>query len=132
MPKKRESTGPLEDQIEYTKELLKLVKEDARFTTIPAINEKINMLEETVNDTEYEIEYSKDKDAKVGHKTADTSFFRYKTHIAMTPERIITAAVITSGEKHDGKQLQKLVEKSQVNGIEVEAVIGDGAKTKTY
>ena len=45
----------------------------------------------------------------------------------MTPERIITAAVITSGEKHDGKQLQKLVEKSQANGIEVEAVIGDGA-----
>ena len=85
------------------------------------------MLEQTVNDTEYEIEYSKDKDAKVGHKTADTSYFGYKTHIAMTPERIITAAVITSGEKHDGKQLQKLVEKSQVNGIEVEAVIGDGA-----
>jgi len=45
----------------------------------------------------------------------------------MTPERIITAAVITSGEKHDGKQLQKLIEKSQANGIEVEAVIGDGA-----
>ena len=52
------------------------------------------MLEETMNDTEYEIEYSKDKDAKVGHKTADTSFFGYKTHIAMTPERIITAATI--------------------------------------
>jgi hypothetical protein len=127
MPKKRESTGLLEDQIEYTKELLKLLKEDARFTTIPNINEKINMLEETMNDTEYEIEYSKDKDAKVGHKTADTSFFGYKTHIAMTPERIITAATITTGEKHDGKELQKLVEKSQKNGIEVEAVIGDGA-----
>ena len=127
MPKKKESTGLLEDQIEYTKELLKLVKKDARFTTIPVINEKINMLEETMNDTEYEIEYSKDKDAKVGHKTADTSFFGYKTHIAMTPERIITAATITTGEKHDGKELQKLVEKSQANGIEVEAVIGDGA-----
>lgn len=127
MPKKRESSGLLEDQIEYTKELLNLLKEDARFTTIPNINEKINMLEETMCDTEYEIEYSKDKDAKVGHKTADTSFFGYKTHIAMTPERIITAATITTGEKHDGKELKKLVEKSQANGIEVEAVIGDGA-----
>lgn len=85
------------------------------------------MLEETMNDTEYEIEYSKDKDAKVGHKTADISFFGYKTHIAMTPERIITAAIVSTGEKHNGKQLQKLVEKSQANGIEVEAVIGDGA-----
>ena len=127
MPKKRENTGLLEDQIKYTKELLNLVKDDARFTTMPAINEKINMLEETMNDTEYEIEYSKDKDAKIGHKTADTSFFGYKTHIAMTPERIITAATITTGEKHDGKELKKLVEKSQANGIEVEAVIGDGA-----
>ena len=127
MPKKRESTGLLEDQIEYTKELLNLLKKDVRFTTMPNIYEKINMLEETMCDTEYEIEYSKDKDAKVGHKTADTSFFGYKTHIAMTPERIITAVAITSGEKHDGKQLQELVEKSQANGIEVEAVIGDGA-----
>ena len=74
-----------------------------------------------------EIEYSKDKDAKVGHKTADTSFFGYKTHIAMTPERIITAATITTGEKHDGKELQNLVKKSQKNGIEVKAVIGHGA-----
>ena len=127
MPKKRENSGLLEDQIEYTKELLDLIKKDIRFTTIPNISEQINLLEETMYDTEYEIEYSKDKDAKVGHKTADTSFFGYKTHIAMTPERIITAATITSGEKHDGKELQKLVEKTQKNGIEVETVIGDGA-----
>lgn len=127
MPKKREATGLLEDQIEYTKELLELLKNDERFTTIPGIKEQINLLEETMNDTEYEIEYSKDKDAKVGHKTADSSFFGYKTHIAETPERIITAAIITTGEKHDGKQLEKLIEKSQKNGIEVEAIIGDGA-----
>ena len=127
MPKKRESTGLLEDQIEYTKELLNLVKEDGRFTKLPGIKEQIDYLEETMDDTEIELEYSKDKDAKVGHKTADTSFFGYKTHIAMTPERIITAATITSGEKHDGKQLQKLIEKTQKTGIKVEAIIGDGA-----
>ena len=51
------------------------------------------------------LETSKDEDAKTGHKTADTSFFGYKTHIAMTEERIITAATITSGEKTDGKEL---------------------------
>lgn len=131
MPKKRETTGLLEDQIEYTKELLDVVKKDERFITLPGIKEQIEYLEETMNDTEIELEYSKDKDAKVGHKTADTSFFGYKTHIAMTPERIITAATITSGEKHDGKELQTLVEKSQKAGIEVEAVIGDGAYSET-
>lgn len=127
MPKKKEASGLLEDQMEYTKELLSLLKEDGRFDKIPDIKEEMDLLEETLNDTETELEYSKDQDAKVGHKTADTSFFGYKTHIAETPERIITAACITTGEKHDGKQLQNLIEKSQENGIEVEAVIGDGA-----
>ena len=127
MPKKREATGLLEDQIEYTKKLLKIIKSDKRFIKLPSIKEQVDLLEETMMDTEYEIEYSKDQDAKVGHKTADTSFFGYKTHIAMTPERIITAATITTGEKHDGKQLQQLIEKTQNNGIEVEAIIGDGA-----
>lgn len=127
MPKKRESSGLLEDQIDYTKELLTLIKEDGRFSTLPGIKEQIDYLEETMNDTEIELEYSKDQDAKVGHKTADTSFFGYKTHIAMTPERIITAANITTGEKHDGKELQSLIEKSEKAGIEVEAIIGDGA-----
>lgn len=50
----------------------------------------------------------------------------------MTPERIITAATITSGERHDGKELENLIEKSQNNGIEVEAVIGDGAYSEKY
>ena len=127
MPKKKEATGLLEDQIDYTKELLQIVKEDGRFTALPGIKEQIDYLEETMNDTEIELEYSKDQDAKVGHKTADTSFFGYKTHIAITPERIITAATITTGEKHDGKELINLIEKSESNGIEVEAIIGDGA-----
>ena len=127
MPKKRESSGLLEDQIKYTKDLLKVLKEDERFEKLPGIKEQIDYLKETMEDTEIELEYSKDQDAKVGHKTADTSFFGYKTHIAMTPERIITAATITSGEKHDGKELINLIEKSQNNGIEVEAIIGDGA-----
>ena len=127
MPKKRENTGLLEDQIEYTKELLNILKEDGRFEKLPNIKEQMEYLKETMEDTEIELEYSKDQDAKIGHKTADTSFFGYKTHIAMTPERIITAATVTSGEKHDGKELKKLIEKSKKAGVEVEAVIGDGA-----
>ena len=131
MPKKREMSGLLEDQLEYTKELLNVVKDDERFQAISRIKEQIDFLEETMNDTNIELEYSKDQDARVGHKTADTSFFGYKTHLAMTPERIITAATITSGERHDGKELQSLVEKSNKAGIEVEAVIGDGAYSES-
>ena len=85
------------------------------------------MLQEIVDDNAEHLAESKDTDARVGHKTAETSFFGYKTHIAMTDERIITAATITSGEKNDCDQLRALIEKSRENGIEVATVIGDTA-----
>src|SRR5699024_12604657 len=54
-------------------------------------------------------------------------FFGYKTHIAMSEERIITAATVTTGEKNDGKELETLIEKGKEAGMEVNTVIGDAA-----
>jgi hypothetical protein len=82
-------------------------------------------LKETIADDIEHLQSSKDHHAKVGHKTADSSFFGYKTHIAMCEERIITAATITTGEKSDGKQIQTLIKNSIETGIEIETVIGD-------
>ena len=45
----------------------------------------------------------------------------------MSEERIITAAVVTSGEKGDGPRLPELLEISQQNGMDVDTVIGDAA-----
>ena len=45
----------------------------------------------------------------------------------MTEERIITGAVVTSGEKADGPILPLLIEQSQNNGLAVDTVIGDAA-----
>ena len=45
----------------------------------------------------------------------------------MSDERLITAAIVTTGEKSDGKYLQELIEKSQETGMEIETVIGDTA-----
>ena len=50
----------------------------------------------------------KDTDTRMGHKSADSSFFGYKIHVVMSQERITritTAAVVTSSEKGDGFQL---------------------------
>lgn len=121
------SQGGLEEEIAYCQKLIEVVKSDPVISAYPAVKERMNLLEETVNDDVEALALSKDEDAKVGHKTSDTSFFGYKTHIAMTEERIITAATVTSGEKHDGKQLQALVEKSQAAGVEVDTIIGDAA-----
>lgn len=41
--------------------------------------------------------------------------------------RLVTGATVISGEKHDGKKLISLIKNNQNTGLEVEAVIGDGA-----
>ena len=117
----------LEKELKYCKQLIDVVKGNEEICSYPKVQEKLNLLEESVTDDMEHLEISKDEDAKTGHKTADTSFFGYKTHIAMTEERIITAATITSGEKTDGKELPKLIQKSKAAGIQIESVIGDMA-----
>lgn len=117
----------LDKELAYCKELEKRIEKEPSISSIPAVKEKLNLLKETVEDTEENLTFSKDTDAKTGHKSADSSFFGYKTHLAMTEERIITAAVVTSGEKGDGPELPKLLKMSQENGIGVDTIIGDAA-----
>jgi len=117
----------LEAEIDYCQKLIEVTETKLGIAQLPKITEPLNLLKETVEDDVEQLRISQDQDARVGHKSADTSFFGYKTHIAMTEERIITAAIVTTGEKHDGKQLQELIEKSQAAGMHVEAVIGDTA-----
>jgi len=126
MPEKN-TTDELEKELAYCNALEKCIEADQTLSQIPAVKEKLNLLKETVTDTQEHYTLSKDKDAKTGHKSAESSFFGYKTHLAMTEERIITAAVVTSGEKGDGPELPKLLKISQQNGIEVDMIIGDAA-----
>ena len=128
MPEKNNS-NELEKELTYCKELERMIEKEPTLSAIPAVKEKLNLLKETIEDTQENFTLSKDTDAKTGHKSADSSFFGYKTHLAMTEERIITAAVVTSGEKGDGPELPKLLEISQENGIAVDTIIGDGAYT---
>lgn len=117
----------LEKELEYCEQLISIIKEKDDICSYPKVQEKLNLLEEAVKDDLEHLETSRDDDARTGHKTADTAFFGYKAHIAMTEERIITAATITSGEKTDGKELLGLIQKSKDAGMEVETVIGDKA-----
>jgi transposase len=121
------TSNEVKDEIDYCRQVIEIVETQPQITAIPAVKEKLNVLKEVVEDYEEKLNFSSDPDARVGHKTADSSFFGFKTHIAMNDERIITAAVITTGEKSDGKYLKELVEKSRATGIEVTSVIGDTA-----
>ena len=126
MPKKNEDND-LEHELSYCDKLEKEIESDEVLRSFPKVKEKLNLLKETIEDTQDHYTLSKDSDARTGHKTGDSSFFGFKTHIAMTEERIITAAVVTSGEKGDGPELPALLEISQENGIEVDTIIGDAA-----
>jgi transposase len=126
LPGKNEDTD-LEHELNYSQELVNRLKDNEMLTSIPKIKEKLNLLRETLDDIADHYTVSTDTDARTGHKTKDSSFFGYKTHIAMSEERIITAATVTSGEKADGKQLPVLIETSKSNGMKIENVIGDTA-----
>lgn len=109
----------LEKELDYCKQLISVIKEQEEICSYPKVQEKLNLLEEVVKDDLEQLNISEDSDAREDHKTADTSFFGYKTYIAMTEERIITVATITSGEKTDGKELPELVRKSRETRVEV-------------
>ncbi len=126
MPEKNES-GDLGKEIAYCRELQERIESDRALGETPAVKEKLNLLKETVEDTREHYTLSRDMDAKTGHKSADSKFFGYKIHLAMTEERIITAAVVTSGEKADGPELPELLGISRQNGVEIDTVIGDAA-----
>lgn len=115
------------DELDYCRKVISAIESEPHIAIIPAVKEKLNVLKEVVEDYTEQLSYSCDPDARVGHKTADSSFFGFKTHIAMSDERIITAAIVTTGEKSDGKYLQNLIKKSQETGIEIKTVVGDTA-----
>ena len=123
----KNTTDVLEDEIDYCQKLVDVIEKEETLIQYPKVKEQLNLLKETVSDDIEYLQSSEDKEAKVGHKTADSSFFGYKTHIAMSEERIITATTVTTGEKNDGKQLETLIKKSFKAGMEVETVIGDAA-----
>lgn len=123
----KNTNNVLEDEIAYCQKLINVIQAEGGVCEFPKIKEPLNLLKETVTDDLDQLRISQDQDAMVGYKSADSAFFGYKTHIAMTEERIITAATVTTGEKNDGKQLQELIEKSKATGMEVKTVIGDTA-----
>ncbi|WP_293883184.1 IS1182 family transposase [Sphingobacterium sp. UBA1498] len=126
LPDKNES-GDLDQELAYCRELQRVLDQDQSISEIPAVKEKLNLLKETIEDTKEYCLLSKDDQARLGYKSVDSSFFGYKTHLAMTEERIITAAVVTTGEKGDGPELPQLLEISRQNGMEVDTIIGDAA-----
>jgi hypothetical protein len=121
------TSNEIADELDYCNQIISIVEKEPQIAEVPVVKEKLNVLKEVTEDFKEKLSYSNDPNARTGHKSEDSSFFGFKTHLAMSEERIITAAVVTTGEKSDGKFLQELVHKSQKAGVEIDTVIGDTA-----
>lgn len=126
LPEEPDKHASFEKLQDYCAELVTTVNKSP-YAEVPDVKEETSLLEEMLNDKVDSFSQSIDKDARIGYKAEGRSFYGYKTHLAMTEDRIITAATITSGEAFDGKELPSLVEKSRTAGIPVDEVIADTA-----
>lgn len=127
-PEKPSLEAGLDEEISYTKELLQAVEEGIEVCGNKKIQKLYRNIKELLEDERLkEIRSKDDKDARFGHKTANSTFYGYKNHLAMTEERLIAGISVTNGGAPDGQELPKLIEKAKDNGIKVKEVIGDMA-----
>ena len=127
-PDKPMETGNLSEEIEYSRRLIESIRQTVEANGSPKAKKALLKIEELLaSDNIKTMQSLVDVDAKLGHKSEDNRFFGYKTHIAMTEDRIITGLEVTTGEAHDGGHLEKIVEQSRNSGVAVDEVCGDMA-----
>lgn len=76
------TSNEVKEEVDYCNEIITIVEQEPQIATIPAVKEKLNVLKEVVEDYTEQLSFSSDPDARVRHKTADSSFFGFKIHIA--------------------------------------------------
>ncbi|MBN2285566.1 MAG: IS1182 family transposase [Tissierellales bacterium] len=124
-PEKPSETATIEEEIEYTKTLVTALEERLSYKATQKLLSRVKELLD--GDKIRSVQSASDEEASVGHKSIDCSFFGYKSHLAMTDERLISAIEVTTGRNSDSKEMPSLVEQSERNGVVVEEVIGDMA-----
>lgn len=69
-----------------------------------------------------------DKDARVGRKSRESTFYGYKMeYIMTTDERLITSVETKPGAYMDGGEFASLLERTKESGVEIKEVYGDKA-----
>lgn len=127
-PDKPSLEADISEEIAYTNELLANIQDDVEQINNEEIKKMYQHIKELLDtDQIRKIRSKDDEDARFGHKTPTKKFFGYKTHLAMSDDRIITGIKVTDGAQPDGLQLLELIEKSKKNGVDVKEVIGDMA-----
>ena len=126
VPPKLHATASLEEEVAYTQELIHFATDyiEQHANIKQATEKALTVLKDETYQTILSVS---DPEAKIGYKSPTESFAGYKSHLAITEERVITAIEVTTGEVSDGKYLETLVEKSKKNAIQVKEVLADAA-----
>ncbi|WP_235070231.1 transposase [Turicibacter sp. TJ11] len=97
VPPKLPSTASLEEEITDTQELIQFSSQSSRqnINIQKATEKALNLLK---NETYQTILSLSDPEAKMGYKSKTEAFAGYKSHVAITEERLITAIEVTTGE----------------------------------
>lgn len=126
MPKKVQ-TDDIQAAIDYCQTLVDWTDQQTHLQLNSEVTERANYLKELLEEDINHLKSESDRDAKTGYKSAEKPFWGYKIHFAMNSERIITACLVTSGEKSDSEQFNELYQKTLEHGFLVDTVIGDRA-----
>ncbi len=118
-------------EIAYGNRLVKYVEDElSHLTEVPALRRVLNRFKELLSDISDHYNASLyDRDARVGHKSADTEFFGYKSQILMDKDStLIVGAEVTSGEVGDAVAAKDVIEKTAQNeDYVVDELLGDTA-----
>lgn len=83
-PEKPSIEADLSEEITYTYELLERIQDGVETSSNAEIKALYNRIKELrISDRIRQIRSKNDEDARFGHKTSTSTFFGYKTHIAM-------------------------------------------------
>lgn len=121
----------LTGEVAYGYRLVGYVEENLpELLKIDAVRKIFNRFKELLDDIVDHYNASvDDPDARVGHKSADTEFFGYKSQILMDEEsRLILGAEVTSGEVGDAVAAEDAIENlATKEDIVIDELIGDSA-----
>ena len=95
-PEKPSLEAGLDEEIAYTRELLRVLEEGIETCGNRKIQELSKKMKELLEDEKIrDIRSKDDRDARFGHKTPTSTFYGYKNHLAMPQERLIAGISVT-------------------------------------
>ena len=120
----------LEGELAYCHRLIDFVnKRMGGGVEFPRLRKVLNRFKEMAEDIIDHYSYSRDPDARLGHKNLYTDFYGYKSHIIIDKNsELIFAVLVTSGEKGDAiPGLEVICNLLKKKDFKIDEVIGDAA-----